>query len=105
MMMTTEEEAEEPLLTNLFDEDVTTVLPAAPSGVKRSALSERARKVLRRVFALYNCSRQPEFLKMLRHFTFDFYKLAESNKEFYQEETLLVQMLKDLVVGEPQLEE
>lgn len=105
MMMTTEEEPEDPLLTNLFDEDVTTVLPAAPPEPKKSPLSEKARKVLRKVFALYNCSRRPEFLKMLRNFTFDFYKLAESNKEFYQEETLLVQMLKDLVVGESQLEE
>lgn len=100
MMMTTEEE-EGPSLSNLFDEDPCVVIPAAPV----APLSERARKVLRRVFALYNCSRQDEFLKVLRNFTFDFYKLAEINPELYQEQTLLVQLLKELVVGEKDLEE
>jgi len=90
-MTTTEEEDEEMALCDLFgDEPEAAFLPSVVQVKEKQKISDKTKQALRRIYALYNCSKQEEFLTFLRDYVFDFYKLAESNSEFYQDETLLV---------------
>lgn len=63
------------------------------------------KKKLRQIFALYNCAKQKEYREILKKYALDFYHLAHSHPIFYEKSSLLVSLIKELIVGDPELEQ